>query len=321
LVFCIREFRERVSFGEVDMFEPVIVYTVVVAVLGFLLLAKAIFQLNRSTLRRKQLLADRKRMDAVPAHPPTGDSFRIAQERGLSSIEDTFTITRRLAVPLIVGATLMAISIPYLSKTPGAFVSAAAAAMTVVVGIAAKPFVENAIAGLVISFSKLINIGDTLLIDTQYGTVEDITTTHTTIKLWDWRRHVLPNSKMLQTEFTNYSLFDRDIWAHVKFWVAYDADLTRVREIALSCAGESSHFAGNEPASFWVMDLEREGIHCWVAAWARTPSDAWMLAGDMRTKLATDLREDGIATHVHQHAWSGPSSSPENRPGDQAASG
>jgi small-conductance mechanosensitive channel len=300
------------------MLDPVIVYTIVIAALGLLLLAKTLFQLHRSTQRRKELLAERKRMDAVPAHPPTGDSFRIAKERGLSSIEDTFTVTRRLAVPLIIGATVVAVSIPFLSKTPGAFVSMAAAAITVVAGIAVKPFVENAIAGLVISFSKLINIGDTLLIGTQYGTVEDITTTHTTIKLWDWRRYVLPNGKMLQTEFTNYSLFDRDIWAHVKFWVAYDADIARVREIALGCAAESSHFAGNESASFWVMDLEREGIQCWVAAWARTPSDAWMLTNGMRTKLATDLRRAGISTDSHRHAFSGAPAAAEKRPDESA---
>jgi small-conductance mechanosensitive channel len=285
------------------MFDPQLIYTVVVTLLGALLLVKTVYQLRQSTQRRKQRLSERERSDAVPAHPPTGDPHRIAKERGLSSIEDHFTVTRRMVVPMIVGITAAAVAVPYLSNVPGAFVSLTVAAVTVVVGVALKPFVENAIAGLIISFSKLINLGDTLLIGTHYGTVEDITTTHTTIKLWDWRRHVLPNSKMLQTEFTNYSLFDRDIWAHVTFWISYDADLERVREIALDCPTTSSHFAGNEPPSFWVMAMEREGIQCWVAAWARSPSSAWMLAHDIRTELALGFRRHGISTHGYRHTF------------------
>ncbi len=292
------------------MFDPKLIYTLVVALLGALLLAKTIFQLRRSTQRRKQKLSERKRMEAIPARPPTGDPNPIAKERGLTSIEDHFTVTRRMVVPMIIGITVAAVAVPYLSNVPGAFVSLTVAAATLVVGVALKPFVENAIAGLIISYSKLINLGDTLMIGENYGTVEDITTTHTTIKLWDWRRQVLPNSMMLQTEFTNYSLFDRDIWAHVTFWVSYEADLERVREIALASPTGSNHFAGSEPPSFWVMEMEREGIQCWVAAWASTPSDAWMLRHDIRTQLALEFRKAGISTHRYRHAFTDSPSSP-----------
>lgn len=296
------------------MFDPLLTYTIVVALLGALLLVKTIYQLRKSTQRRKQRLSERKRMEAIPAHPPTGDPHRDAKERGLTSIEDHFTVTRRMVVPMIIGITTAAVAVPYLSNVPGAFVSLTVAAVTVVVGVALKPFVENAIAGLIISYSKLINLGDTLMIGTHYGTVEDITTTHTTIKLWDWRRYILPNSKMLQTEFTNYSLFDRDIWAHVTFWVSYDADLERVREIALECPTRSSYFAGEEAPSFWVMAMERESIQCWVAAWASSPSGAWMLAHEIRTQLALEFHKEGISTHSYRHTFADSPNSPTDGP-------
>jgi hypothetical protein len=45
------------------------------------------------------------------------------------------------------------------------------------------------------------------------------------------------------------------------------------------------------------MGLERDAIRCWVAGWADTPGDGWVLAADIRTALANELRERGIASH------------------------
>jgi small-conductance mechanosensitive channel len=159
--------------------------------------------------------------------------------------------------------------------------------------------IENAFAGLAIAFSRLINIGDTVLLGERYGTVEDISVTHTTIRLWDWRRCVIPNSKMLQSEVINYSLHDRFQWAYVEFWVNYDADLKKVAELAAEACKASAHFAPYEPPVFWVMDLAERGICCWIAAWADSPSSAWVLKCDMRATLVRAFAEHGICPHTY----------------------
>jgi len=191
-------------------------------------------------------------------------------------------------------------ALPFLGEIPAATVSIVAAAVTVSIGIAARPVVENAISGLVISFSEPFRIGDTVDIDSFYGTIEDINITHTVVKLWDWKRYVIPNSQMLQSKFLNYSLFDTHIWAYIEFFVAYDADLTEVRRIAINAAEEATGNGDLEAPQLWIVDTDQQSARCWVAAWVSSPSERWTVTHEMRTGLIKGFAKAGIKTHSYR---------------------
>lgn len=250
---------------------------------------------------RKAGLRKRSLLDAVRSGTPLMDPLAIAQERGLDSIDKNATIVRRLIVPMIVVATGMLAAIPLLSSVPATIVSAVVAVIAVILGMAARPLIENAMSGLVISYSKLVNLGDTVRVEDVYGTIEDITITHTTIKAWDWRRYIVPNSKMIQHSFFNYSVIDKYEWAYVDFWVSYEDDFELVDKIACDVPKQSKYFAAHDAPQVWVMELAPEGMRCWLAAWANTPSEAWYLRNDMRTGLVRELRKHGIRTHLRRH--------------------
>jgi small-conductance mechanosensitive channel len=282
------------------MLETRWVYVVGVAVLGALVLARVLWFLSKWRRGQRDQLEHRRRFEAIGTATPFADPVKLARERGRLSIETHFTIWRRLAAPAIVVVTLAVVSLPFLSQAPASLVSLLVAAATVLIGIASRPFLENAIAGLALSSSKAVNIGDTVYIDKVRGTIEDISTTHTTVKGWDWRRYVVPNGQMLQSKFLNLSLNDTFQWAYVEFYVSYDADLETVHRLATEAATCSQYFADFEPPAFWVMGMERDAIRCWVAAWSRTPSEAWLLEHEMRQRLVPALREAGIAPHEHR---------------------
>ncbi len=277
-----------------------LVYVLVVGSIGLGLLVASLVWLRRTANRRRQRFEDRDRSDPVRTASPVDDPARLTRRRGLASIETHFTVTRRLVIPLLLVVTGVALLVPFLDQISGATLSLLVAALTVVAGVAARPVVENAIAGLVISSSKLVNLGDTVRVNGFYGTVEDITTTHTTIRVWDWRRYVISNGAMLQTEFVNYSLHDTYQWAYVEFWVAYDADLDRVEEVARAAPERSSHYAAHEAPRFWIMEMAKEGYRCWLAAWANSPADAWVLTHDVRSELIRAFQAAGIRTHGYR---------------------
>ncbi|MEM6961494.1 MAG: mechanosensitive ion channel domain-containing protein, partial [Myxococcota bacterium] len=152
-----------------------------------------------------------------------------------------------------------------------------------------------------ISQSRLLNLGDTVMLDGHYGTVEDITLTHTVVKIWDWRRHVIPNSAMLNMHFVNYSLYDSYVWVHVEFTISQDSDLEKVKQLALASPSSSVYLAKHEDPRFWIRDVSGPCIRCWVAAWADSPADAWMLAHDMRTNIVESFQREGIRTEVVLH--------------------
>ncbi len=223
-----------------------------------------------------------------------------------ASIQNQFTVTRKVMRPLLFGTTAFLALLPFLNSVPATGLSLLAGATTVLLGIAAKPVVENMIAGLVISYSKTLNLGDTVRYNGFYGTVEDISLTHTTIKIWDWRRCVVPNSKMLQEEFLSYSLHDGWVWASIEFWVNFEADIDAVEAHAIAACQASSALAlRDEPPGFWVMEMGKEGVRCLIAGWAASPGEAWQLAADTRTNLIRCFQKEGIRSHSFQHDLGG----------------
>jgi small-conductance mechanosensitive channel len=274
--------------------------------------------LRNAEERRKRHVERLRRFESVRTDSPVDNPLEEARERGIESIETRFTVIRRLLLPTFALLWLLLLLVPLLSRLPAAFISFFLGLFTVVVGIAARPFIENVIAGLVLSFSQPLRIGDTVKIDEKYGTVEDISLTHTTIKIWDWRRYILPNQTMLSKPVTNYSITDRYVWAYVEFWVSYDADLAQVQEVAVNGVLSSKHFAPHEPPAFWVMGLEKESIKCWVAGWADTPSAAWSLRHDTSTYLVERLKEQGIRPLVYAHHVEGDRAVPFVPPSDDA---
>ncbi len=244
------------------------------------------------------------RFTAVATDSPVKGHRRKAIEQAVESVGGRFSIIKRIAVVSVLIIWIILVSYPFLGKVPAAALSILISITGVLLGIAARPLIENIIAGIIISFSKLFRLGDTVLIDDAYGTVEDITMTHSVIKIWDWRRYVVPNSRMLTKDVINYTLFDTYVWAYVEFYVAYDADLRRVKKLAIETAGEQRQEKKYEDPRFWVMGMEKDAVRCWVAVWTDSPAEAWILRADIRSGLAIRLREEGIATHLGRMQFS-----------------
>lgn len=276
-----------------------ILYGLTVVAVGGVFLFWLYRRLNSTEVQRKKNLRV-ARFETVKSETPVDDALAEERDAGMESVESRFTIIRVVLLPFCGLLIILAAVIPFIGHIPNTYLSLIVAALTVVIGIAAKPIVENMISGIVISFSNLVRIGDTVLVDGNYGTVEDITITHTTIKRWDWRRYIVPNSTMLNKEFINYSVIDSYVWVSVEFWIDYSADLEVVEQIAMHSPKISKYFTSYEQPRFWIMDMAKEGVNCWLAAWADSPSEAWMLGVDIRKELITKFKEHGIATHGYR---------------------
>lgn len=279
------------------MSEYLIIYFCVVIPLGAFLAWWSKRRIHRIERERKKSVSKIKRFEAVATSTPFERPEIGAREAALESVETRYSIIRRLTFITILVAWILAMIFPLLGEIPVAFISILVGAVGVIVGIAARPFVENLISGIVLSFTHPIYIGDTVVIDGNYGTVEDITISHTVIKIWNWRRYVIPNSQMMNKEFVNCSMFDSFQWVHIEIRLSYDTDLDLVKKLAYEAVNSSQYFANYEEPKFWIMDMEDKGYKCWLAAWAKTPSEGWNLANDMRTKLVMKFREHNIKAH------------------------
>lgn len=274
-----------------------IIYLVFVAVTGTLLLGVLSWLIRRLEHEHLEQVEEQEDLQAVRTRSPLRRPVQQARELASRSVAFRFSIVRRFAVTGVVLLWLAMLSFPFLGAVPATLLSVLAGFAGIILGIAAKPVIENLICGIVLTFSGSIEIGDTVLIDGNYGTIEDITVTHTIVKIWDWRRYVIPNAKMVTAKFVNLTLNDSYQWCRVEFWVAPDADLDIIKEKALEAATTSPFFTHFELPRFWVMEMGKEGLRCWVAAWAASPLDAWQLSNDIRTRLSKDFQTMGVAPH------------------------
>jgi len=257
-----------------------------------------IVSIERKRQSRLKTLTD---IEAVPTESPDKDDDAEFRKRGKERIRVRFTITR---VFLYVSLTLLAttlIVLPFIGTIPATVVSLFVAILTVLIGIASRPFLENFVAGISISLSNLVRIGDVVDIDGNYGTIEDITMTHTVVRRWDWIRYTVPNGVMIQKAFKNYTVCDSNRWVYVEFHVDLDSDLDLVQEIAERAPQHSRFFNDVEPPQFWIVELEKESAKCMVVAWVTSPADGWMLSVDIRRSLIERFQEHGIESHTYHY--------------------
>lgn len=256
--------------------------------------------LSRAERKKAERIQDIKRFEPVRSGAPGKNHTENARASALKGLGSRFSIIRRTFFSLLVVVWLVLALLPFLGGFPKNLLSVFGAAGAVLVGIAARPLLENVIAGYVVTFSNQFRTGDTILIDDYYGTIEDITPIHTVIKLWDWRRYVVPNSRMLTKEAVHYSNKEGLLWALLKFNVSYDADLDRVEAIAIETGTESAFRTGDEDPKFWIMGMGRESVECWLAMWTKGPLDAWSIRAEVGGNIARKMSKEGIHSHSYE---------------------
>jgi small-conductance mechanosensitive channel len=268
---------------------------------GTVLLYLILRFISKMTDRRLAQLENRQHLQSVSSGSAVGDRGPVTRERGVESIERTASVTRRFLIPLVISLTLMIALVPLLDSVSSAVVSVVIGATTVVFGIAVRPVLENGIAGLVISNSKVISVGDTVKLDDLYGVVVDIAPTHTVIRLWDWRRYVVPNSRLIQQPILNYTLTDRQVMASAEFWVSHAANLDEVKEIGFGIINASKNGISEQEPAFWVLELGERAVKCRLAGWSESPADAWALSHDIRVGIIRAMQSEGIDAHLNKH--------------------
>ncbi|MFW6323029.1 MAG: mechanosensitive ion channel family protein [Guyparkeria sp.] len=282
---------------------PTVAYVLPLAVAVVLLVLLMWRWMMRLQRGRERFMSKVKRFDVLrrPKSARVREDIQESQRaKAIDKVRRRFSVLRRVSLIALVTVGLLLVAIPFLGKVPAALVSLLVAISGVVVGIAARPLVENMISGLVLSAADKIHVGDVLYINDQFGSVEDVSLTHTVIKIWNWQRLILPNSVMLAKELLNLTHREEYLYTHVEFCFAPDADFAEVKRLAIAAVHASTWYTEDYDPEIWVTAMDRDHIRCWVAAWVKGSLGAWYLRSDVRTYLVTGFQEAGIATHLHR---------------------
>ncbi len=173
----------------------------------------------------------------------------------------------------------------------GVSLFASAGAAGIIVGLAARPLLSNLIAGLQIAITQPIRIEDAVIIENEWGWVEDIAATYVVIRLWDWRRMVVPLSYFIEKPFQNWTRDTASLIGVVALHVDYRADVPRIRRWLEGAVKESKLWDG-AVVNLQVIDADSRTIELRALVSARNAPQSWDLRCEMREKLIAFIRDE-----------------------------
>jgi len=140
---------------------------------------------------------------------------------------------------ILVGASMVLLTFPMVRQI-GTALLASAGIIGLVAGIAAKPVFGNLIAGLQIALTQPIRLDDVVIVEGEWGRVEEIGSSYVVVRIWDERRMVVPLTWFIENPFQNWTRRSADLLGTAFLWLDYRAPIVAIRaELERICKGES----------------------------------------------------------------------------------
>lgn len=145
-------------------------------------------------------------------------------------VKTQITTLRRLAIAVVVvlGAAAALMTFPSFTQI-GTTMFASAGILSVVAGLAAQTSLGSVFAGMQISFSDAVRVGDVVVLEGEWGRIEEITLTYVVVQIWDQRRLILPTTYFTKTPFENWTRRATELLGTVQLDVDFAAPVDAMR--------------------------------------------------------------------------------------------
>lgn len=204
------------------------------------------------------------------------------KSRGLRT---QLTVMRRVTSVIVVVCACAVILMQFeFVRSVGLSLLASAGLVGVVLGFAAQKSLAGVIAGVQLSITQPIRIGDTVVIDGESGTIEEINLTYVIVKIWDERRLVVPIQKFLDTSFQNWTRVSREMHGTVMLAVDYTAPVDRIREELEQVVKSDPRWDGRD-AKLHVTDVTDKVMTLRALVSAPDADQLWELRCAVREKM------------------------------------
>ncbi|MFG2262825.1 mechanosensitive ion channel family protein [Streptomyces sp. NPDC048720] len=191
------------------------------------------------------------------------------------------------AIVIVVAAASMLLTFPAM-RAAGASLLASAGILGIVAGVAAQSTLSNMFAGLQIAFGDMVRIGDTVVVNEEWGTVEEITLTFLTVRTWDERRITMPVSYFTSNPFENWSRGTPQMTGIVYWHLDHSAPIEAMREKLRDILRECPAWDGRA-YNLVVTDTTPNTIQVRALVTAKDADDIWTVRVAVREQMITWL--------------------------------
>lgn len=199
---------------------------------------------------------------------------------------------RRVSVALIIAIALGAglLTFPTV-RTIGLSVLASAGIVGIVLGLAAQSWLKGIFAGLQLAFGDALRIGDVVVVEREWGHVEEITLTYVVVRIWDKRRLVLPTTYFTENPYHTWTRSSVDILGTVELDVDFTLPLEPLREELQRLARECEYWDG-DTCNLQVTDAIGGVMRLRAVVSAADGSVVWDLRCHIREGLLAWIRAE-----------------------------
>jgi small-conductance mechanosensitive channel len=220
--------------------------------------------------------------------------YRLDSQDNLQArrIHTQMQVLRRIAVGVITIVSIAAILMTFPGvRAIGATLFASAGVAGLVLGIAARPAIGNLLAGLQIALSEPIRIDDVVIVEGEWGRIEEIRTTYVVVRIWDKRRLIVPLSYFIEKPFQNWTRQTSDLLGTVFLYADYTLPVAVVRK-ELQRLVDNSPLWDHKACGLVVTDATEHSVQLRAVVSATNSSDLWDLRCLVREQLIEFLQKN-----------------------------
>jgi small-conductance mechanosensitive channel len=220
--------------------------------------------------------------------------FKLDSEDNLLARKHTTQsrILQRVAAMLIVLLTAATALMTFDGvRQYGVSLLASAGAAGIVLGLALQPLLKNLIAGIQLAVTQPIRLEDAVIVEGEWGNVEEINATYVVVRLWDWRRMIMPLSYFIEHPFQNWTRENASLigtaFLHVDYTAPVDVMRRKLQEIA-----EASPFWDRRVVNMQVTDLKPDVMEIRMLVSASNAGRTFDIRCEVREKMIAFLQAE-----------------------------
>ena len=203
-----------------------------------------------------------------------------------------YTVIERILVFIIV---LFALGIALMTfesiRKVGISIFASAGVAGLIIGLAAQKVIGSVLAGIQIAFTQPIRLDDVVVVEGEWGWIEEITITYVVVRIWDKRRLVLPSTYFIEKPFQNWTRVSADILGTVYLYTDYHIPLEALREEQTRIL-EGTPLWDKRVNVIQVTDTREQTMEIRSLVSAKDSPTAWDLRVMLRENLIRFIRDN-----------------------------
>ncbi|MBY5951796.1 mechanosensitive ion channel family protein [Algoriphagus marincola] len=220
--------------------------------------------------------------------------FDISHENNLRArkVYTQLNILQKIVnfIIIILGIGLILVSFEPIRKIGvGLFASAGVAG--IIIGFSAQKAIGTLVAGIQIAFAQPFRLDDAVVVEGEWGWIEEINLTYVVVRIWDQRRLVLPTTYFLEKPFQNWTRTSADIIGSVFLYTDYSVPFDALRE-ELDRILENTPLWDKKVKVLQVTDAKERTVESRILVSAKNSPTAWDLRVHVREKMIEFLQKN-----------------------------